>query len=100
MGTQSHTFIQLTDQQHTTIGSNAGALDINLQTSANRELKGLILFLTHWVEPSERSFCSQSRMNTGVGSIMQPLTQSSKRKCGVSPVCALERLRGVLFATP
>src|ERR1017187_2801038 len=49
--TQSQTFIQLTDQQQTTIGSNAGTLEINFQTRVKRELKGLILFLTHWVEP-------------------------------------------------
>src|ERR1035437_7083407 len=49
--TQSQTFIQLTDQQQTTIGSNAGTLEINFQTRVKRELKRLILFLPHWVEP-------------------------------------------------
>src|ERR1019366_10383677 len=44
--TQSQTFIQLTDQQQTTVGGYAGALEINFQTRIKRELKGLILFLT------------------------------------------------------
>src|ERR1017187_3579313 len=32
-------------------------------------------------------------MNTGVGSIIQPLTQSSKRKCGLRPNPAVRRQR-------
>ena len=32
------------------------------------------LNLTHWVEASAKSGCSQSLMNTGVGAIIQSLT--------------------------
>jgi hypothetical protein len=39
--------------------------------------------LTHWVEASQTSFCAQSRMNTGAGSIIRSLLPTSKRKCGV-----------------
>ena len=52
-----------------------------------------LLCLTHWVEPAEASCCFQSRMNTGVGAVIQPLTQSSKRKCGLRvrhPACDRE----------
>ena len=52
-------------------------LEIHFETGVKRELEGLILFLTHRVEPPQSSFHSQSPMNTGVGAIIQPLTQSS-----------------------
>jgi len=81
--TQSQTLLQLKDQEQTTIGSNARTLEINFKRRVKRELEWLILFLTYWVEPPRSSFYSQSRMNTGVGAIKQPLTQSSKRKCGL-----------------
>jgi hypothetical protein len=48
---QSQTLTQLAYQQQTTVGSDPRALEINFQTGVKRELKGLILFLTHWVEP-------------------------------------------------
>ena len=32
-------------------GGDAGALEINFQTGVKREMKGLILFLTHRIEP-------------------------------------------------
>src|SRR5271163_1837228 len=38
----------------------------------------------------DRSRCSPNRMNTGVGASMQPLSQSSKRKCGL--ISALSNL--------
>jgi hypothetical protein len=49
--TQSQTFIQLPHQKQTTVGGDARTLEINFQRRIKRELKGLILFLTHWVEP-------------------------------------------------
>jgi hypothetical protein len=38
-------------QKQTTVGGDTRALEINFQRRIKRELKGLILFLTHWVEP-------------------------------------------------
>jgi|ERR1039458_2385529 hypothetical protein len=35
-------------------------------------------------------------MNTGVGSIIQPLTQSSKRKCGLGSILLLAYLAGTI----
>ena len=49
--TQSQTFIQLAHQKQTAVGGDARTLEINFQERVKRELKGLILFLTHWVEP-------------------------------------------------
>jgi hypothetical protein len=48
---QSQTLIQLAHQKQTTGGGDARTLEIHFQTGVKRELKGLILFLTHWVEP-------------------------------------------------
>jgi hypothetical protein len=59
--------------------------EINLQTGIKGELKGLILWFTHWVKASVSHFFSQSHMNTGVGSIIRPLIPTSKRKCGLRP---------------
>jgi hypothetical protein len=50
--TQSQTFIQFAHQQQTTVGSDPRTLAIDSQRRIKRELKGLILFLTHWVEAS------------------------------------------------
>jgi len=83
--TQSQTLIQLAHQKQTTVGGDARTLEIHFQMGVKRELKWLILFLTDWIEPPQSSFYSQSRMNTGVGAIIQPLTQSSKRKFGIKP---------------
>jgi hypothetical protein len=49
--TQSQTFIQLAHQKQTTVGGDTRTLKINFQRRVKRELKGLILFLSHWVEP-------------------------------------------------
>jgi hypothetical protein len=38
--TQSQTLLQLAHQQQTTVGGDAGALEINFQTGVKRELKG------------------------------------------------------------
>src|ERR1022692_1830560 len=50
--TQSQTFIQFAHQKQTTVGGDARTLEINFQRRVKRELKGLFLFLTHWVEAS------------------------------------------------
>src|ERR1022692_929397 len=50
--TQSQTFVQFAHQQQTTVGSDPRTLEIDSQRRIKRELKGLILFLTHWVEAS------------------------------------------------
>ena len=50
--TQSQTFIQFAHQQQTTVGSDPRTLEIYSQRRIKRELKRLILFLTHWVEAS------------------------------------------------
>jgi len=49
--TQSQPLIQLAHQKQTTVGGDARTSEINLQRRVKRELKWLILFLTHWVEP-------------------------------------------------
>jgi hypothetical protein len=93
--TQSQTFIQLAHHKQTTVRGDARTLEINFQRRVKRELKGLILFLTHWVEPPRGRFHFPSRMNAGIGAIIQPLTQSSKRKCGfryVQPRCSLNAI--------
>jgi hypothetical protein len=46
-GTQAQTFIQFAHQKQTTVGGDARTLEINFQTRIKRELKGLILSLTH-----------------------------------------------------
>jgi len=56
--TQSQTLIQLAHQKQTAVGGDTRTLKINLQRRVKRELKGLILFLTHWVEPPQSSFYS------------------------------------------
>jgi hypothetical protein len=50
--TQSQPLIQLAHQEQTTVRGDARTLEINFQRRVKRELKGLILLLTHWVEPS------------------------------------------------
>jgi len=46
---ESQTFVQLPHQDQATIGSHSRSLEINLQGSIERELKGLVLLLTQWV---------------------------------------------------
>ena len=46
---QPESFIQLSDHQQTSIGSDLRSLEINLQGGVKRELKWPILCLTHWV---------------------------------------------------
>src|SRR5260370_26203377 len=47
--TESQALVQLPHQNQTTVRGDARSLEIHLQRSVERELKGLILFLTHWV---------------------------------------------------
>jgi hypothetical protein len=70
------------DQERTTIGSYARTLEINFQRRVKRELEWLILYHTRWVAHPQSSFCSQSRMASGVGGMIQPLIQSLERKFG------------------
>jgi hypothetical protein len=46
---QTQSLIQLAHQNQATVGSHSRSLEIDLQGSIERELKGLILFLTHGV---------------------------------------------------
>src|ERR1039457_783279 len=80
---QPQAFIQLSHEQQATIRRYSRSLEIHLQRGVERELKGLVLLFTHWVQASGVSLRRQSLMNTGVGAIIQPLTQSSKRKYGL-----------------
>jgi hypothetical protein len=50
---ESLTFVQLPHQNQATIGSHSRSLEINLQGSIERELKGLVLLLTQWVWTSK-----------------------------------------------
>jgi hypothetical protein len=52
---ESQTFVQLTHQNQTTIGSDPRSLEIDFQSGVEGELKWLLLWLTHWVEASARS---------------------------------------------
>jgi hypothetical protein len=52
---EAQTLVQLTHQDQAAVGSNAGTLEIDLERGVERELKGLILFLTHWVSSSGTS---------------------------------------------
>src|SRR2546425_2251686 len=47
-------FVQLPDQNQTSVGIDSRPLKIEPQGSVERELKGLILCLTHWVSTSRR----------------------------------------------
>ncbi|HUE02781.1 MAG TPA: hypothetical protein VMR62_24660 [Bryobacteraceae bacterium] len=52
---EAQTFVQLAHQNQTAVGGDSRALEIDLQRSVKKELKGLILFLTHWVSSSRGS---------------------------------------------
>jgi len=51
----TQSLIQLANQNQATIGSHSRSLEIDLQGSIERELKGLVLLLTHGVFTSEAS---------------------------------------------
>src|SRR5450759_5165166 len=50
--TQPQAFIPLAHQQQAAVGSNPRSLEIDSQRGIRRELKRLVLLLTHWVEAS------------------------------------------------
>ena len=52
---KAQSFIQFADQNQAAVGGDARSLEIHLQRSVERELKRLILFLTHWVLTSRAS---------------------------------------------
>ena len=95
---QPQAFIQLSHEQQATIRRYSRSLEIHLQRGVERELKGLVLLFTHWVQASGVSLRRQSRMNTGVGAIIQPLTQSSKRKYGVKHMAADPQVHSALVS--
>src|SRR6266699_5381470 len=81
--TQSQTFIQFPHQQQT-VGSDARTLEINFQRGVERELKGLILCFTHWVEASANLvLLSKSHEYWSLARSYEPLMPTSKRKCGL-----------------
>jgi hypothetical protein len=49
---ESQLLVQLADQDQAGIGSDARAVEVNLQGVIEGRLKRPILFLTHWVEAS------------------------------------------------
>ena len=52
---QTQSLIQFANQNQATVGSHSRCLEIDLQGSIKRELKGLVLFLTRWVYTPESS---------------------------------------------
>jgi hypothetical protein len=52
---QAQSLIQLPNQNQATVGSHSRSLGIDLQGSIERELKGLVLFVTRRVCTSEAS---------------------------------------------
>jgi hypothetical protein len=52
---EAQTFVQLTNQNQAAVGGDTGTLEINLERGVEGELKGLILYLTHWVLTSGAS---------------------------------------------
>lgn len=54
--TEAQSLIQLTNQDQTTIGGNARSLEVDLEKTVERELKGLVLFVTYWVPSSIGAF--------------------------------------------
>ncbi len=49
---QAEAFIEFANEQQTAIRSHPRSLKIDAQEPVERELKGLILALTHWVSTS------------------------------------------------
>jgi hypothetical protein len=47
--------VEFAHQDQAAVGSDAGTLEIDLQRGVERELKGLILLLTHWLYTSKVS---------------------------------------------
>ena len=49
---QPQAFIQLSHHEQATVGGYSRSLEIDLQRGVERELKGLVLLFTHWVQAS------------------------------------------------
>ena len=45
---EGQTRVQLANQNQAAVGGDSGSLEIDLQRSVERELKGLVLFVTPW----------------------------------------------------
>ena len=80
--TKSETFVQLAYQHQTTIGSEPRPLEIDLQRGVEGKLKGLILYLTHWVCTPKRLDHAEARMNQGFQRHHNLSRSVSNRKCG------------------
>lgn len=52
--------VEFTHQDQAAVGTDAGTWEIDLERSVEEEMKGLILYLTHWVLTSR---ASSSRSN-------------------------------------
>ena len=56
---EPESLVEFAHQDQAAVGSDAGTLEIDLKRGVEGELKGLILYLTHWVltsgAPSSRS---------------------------------------------
>jgi hypothetical protein len=52
---EAEPLVQFADHNQATVGSDPRSLEIDLQRGVEGELKGLILFLTHWVSASGAS---------------------------------------------
>jgi hypothetical protein len=46
---EAQTLVQLANQNQAAVGGDSGSLEIDLQSSVERKLKGLVLFVTPWV---------------------------------------------------
>jgi hypothetical protein len=69
--TQTQTFIQLPHQNQATVRGDARSLEIDLQGAVERELKGLVLFLTHGCWSPEHLQHFETHMNIGDGDDME-----------------------------
>jgi hypothetical protein len=45
---EAQTLVQLAHQNQAAVGGDSGSLEIDLQSSVERKLKGLVLFVTPW----------------------------------------------------
>jgi hypothetical protein len=52
---QPQPFVQIAHQDQATIGGDPRSLEVHFQGGMEGKLKGLILFLTHWVSLSKRT---------------------------------------------
>jgi hypothetical protein len=52
---EPESLVELPHQDKAAVGSDAGTLEIDLERGVEGELKGLILYLTHWVLTSGAS---------------------------------------------